>query len=99
MPLGSIFSYYCSLVTQSIMVISTLQLLLALGTKLEHVITQLAHEVAEKHVAIEGDLVVQPSDDHFWFHRPKFVLLLIHIILFQNSFELAFLFWIWVRTI
>ncbi|XP_024024648.1 MLO-like protein 1, partial [Morus notabilis] len=72
-------------------------LLLAVGTKLEHVITQLAHEVAEKHVAIEGDLVVRPSDDHFWFHRPRLVLLLIHIILFQNSFELAFFFWIWVQ--
>ncbi|KAB1218200.1 MLO-like protein 1 [Morella rubra] len=72
-------------------------LLLAVGTKLEHVISQLAHEVAEKHVAIQGALVVQPSDDHFWFHRPKLVLLLIHIILFQNSFELAFFFWIWVQ--
>ncbi|XP_062085039.1 MLO-like protein 1 [Humulus lupulus] len=72
-------------------------LLLAVGTKLEHVITQLAHEVAEKHVAIEGDLVVKPSDDHFWFHRPRLILLLIHLILFQNSFELAFFFWIWVQ--
>ncbi|KAK4270038.1 hypothetical protein QN277_023124 [Acacia crassicarpa] len=71
-------------------------LLLAVGTKLEHVIIQLAHEVAEKHAAIEGELVVQPSDDHFWFHRPHFVLFLIHFILFQNSFEIAFFFWIWV---
>uniref|UniRef100_A0A5B7BRG2 MLO-like protein n=1 Tax=Davidia involucrata TaxID=16924 RepID=A0A5B7BRG2_DAVIN len=72
-------------------------LLLAVGAKLEHVITQLAHEVAEKHGAIQGDLVVKPSDDHFWFHRPQIVLILIHIILFQNSFELAFFFWIWVQ--
>ncbi|XP_038874921.1 MLO-like protein 1 [Benincasa hispida] len=72
-------------------------LLLAVGTKLEHVITQLAHEVAEKHVAIEGDLVVQPSDDHFWFQRPRFVLFLIHFILFQNAFEIGFFFWIWVQ--
>lgn len=72
-------------------------LLLAVGAKLEHVITQLAHEVAEKHVAIEGDLVVQPSDDHFWFHRPRIVLLLIHFILFQNAFEIAFFFWILVQ--
>lgn len=72
-------------------------LLLAVGTKLEHVIIQLAHEIAEKHVAIAGALVVQPSDDHFWFHRPRIVLLLIHIILFQNSFELAVFFWIWVQ--
>ncbi|KAI8016518.1 MLO-like protein 1 [Camellia lanceoleosa] len=72
-------------------------LLLAVGTKLEHVISQLAHEVAEKHVAIEGELVVQPSDDHFWFHRPRIVLYLIHFILFQNAFEIAFFFWIWVQ--
>ncbi|XP_017619994.1 MLO-like protein 1 isoform X1 [Gossypium arboreum] len=72
-------------------------LLLAVGTKLEHVITQLAHEVAEKHVAIEGELVVQPSDDHFWFNKPRIVLFLIHFILFQNAFEIAFFFWIWVQ--
>ena len=72
-------------------------LLIAVGTKLEHVITQLAHEVAEKHIAIEGDLVVTPSDDHFWFHRPRIVLFLIHFILFQNSFEIAFFFWIWLQ--
>lgn len=73
-------------------------LLLALGTKLEHVITQLAHEVAEKHSAIEGDLVVKPSDDHFWFGRPRIVLYLIHFILFQNAFEIAFFFWILVSS-
>ncbi|XP_022875162.1 MLO-like protein 1 isoform X1 [Olea europaea var. sylvestris] len=72
-------------------------LLLAVGTKLEHVIIQLAHEVAEKHVAIEGELVVQPSDNHFWFHRPHVVLFLIHFILFQNAFEIAFFFWIWAQ--
>ncbi|KAK7277422.1 hypothetical protein RIF29_18574 [Crotalaria pallida] len=71
-------------------------LLIAVGTKLEHVITELAHEVAEKHAAIEGELVVRPSDDHFWFHRPQIVLFLIHFILFQNAFEIAIFFWIWV---
>ncbi|KAL6010950.1 MLO-like protein 1 [Asimina triloba] len=69
-------------------------LLLAVGTKLEHVITQLAHEVAEKHTTIEGGLVVKPSDEHFWFSRPKIVLHLIHFILFQNAFEIAYFFWI-----
>ncbi|GAB4841575.1 MLO-like protein 1 [Ancistrocladus abbreviatus] len=57
-------------------------LLLAVGTKLEHVIAQLAHE---------------PSDDHFRFNRPQIVLFLIHFILFQNAFEIAYLFWIWVQ--
>ncbi|ONI22107.1 hypothetical protein PRUPE_2G107600 [Prunus persica] len=72
-------------------------LLLAVGAKLQHVITQLAHEVAEKHIAVEGELIVQPSDEHFWFGKPKFVLFLIHFILFQNAFEMAFFFWIWVQ--
>lgn len=72
------------------------QLLLAVGTKLEHIITDLAHEVAEKHVAVEGDLVVRPSDDLFWFQSPRLVLFLIHFILFQNSFEIAFFFFILV---
>ncbi|XP_006655330.1 MLO-like protein 1 [Oryza brachyantha] len=69
-------------------------LLLAVGTKLEHVIAQLAHDVAEKNSAIEGDLVVKPSDDHFWLGKPRIVLYLIHFILFQNAFEIAFFFWI-----
>ncbi|KAL9302740.1 MLO-like protein 15 [Arabidopsis thaliana] len=69
-------------------------LLLAVGTKLEHIITDLAHEVAEKHIAVEGDLVVRPSDDLFWFQSPRLVLFLIHFILFQNSFEIAYFFFI-----
>ncbi|KAI0515719.1 MLO-like protein 1 [Dendrobium catenatum] len=69
-------------------------LLFTVGTKLEHIITQLAHDVAEKNTAIEGDLVVKPSDDHFWFHRPRIVLFLIHLILFQNAFEIAYFFFI-----
>ncbi|CAN7021026.1 unnamed protein product [Brassica oleracea var. botrytis] len=72
-------------------------LLLAVGMKLEHIITDLAHEVAEKHIAVEGDLVVRPSDDLFWFKSPRLVLFLIHFILFQNSFELAFIFFIFAQ--
>ncbi|XP_019166925.1 PREDICTED: MLO-like protein 1 [Ipomoea nil] len=72
-------------------------LVIAVGTKLQHVIIQLAHEVAEKHAAIEGELVVHPSDDHFWFHRPRIILYLLHFILFQNAFEIAFFFLIWTE--
>ncbi|CAL4893617.1 unnamed protein product [Urochloa decumbens] len=71
-----------------------LVLLLAVGTKLEHVIAQLAYDVAARHTAIEGDLVVNPSDEHFWFGQPRIVLHLIHFILFQNAFQLSFFFWI-----
>ncbi|XP_044964165.1 MLO-like protein 1 isoform X1 [Hordeum vulgare subsp. vulgare] len=71
-------------------------MLLVVGSKMEHIITELAYEVAQKHTAIRGDLVVAPSDDFFWFHRPKLVLLLIHVVLFQNAFEIAFFFWLLV---
>lgn len=75
------------------------QILLAIGTKLEHIITQSAHEITEQQLAIEGGLVVNPSDDHFWFHQPRIVLYLIHFIIFQNAFEIAIFFWIWVSNI
>lgn len=73
------------------------QLLLAVGTKLEHIIFELAHEVAQRHVAVQGELLVKPSDHHFWFNKPRLVLVLIHIILFQNAFEIAVFFWMLVR--
>ncbi|XP_028763085.1 MLO-like protein 1 [Neltuma alba] len=59
-------------------------LLLAVGTKLEHVLMLLVRGVDASN-----------ADNHFWVHRPSFVLLLIHFILFRNSFEIAFFFWIW----
>ncbi|KAL9162751.1 hypothetical protein ABFS82_07G113800 [Erythranthe guttata] len=71
-------------------------LLLIVGTKLEHIITELAQEVAQRHVAVTGELVVKPSDHHFWFRKPRLVLILIHILLFQNSFEIAIFFWMLV---
>ncbi|GAA0146779.1 hypothetical protein LIER_06651 [Lithospermum erythrorhizon] len=72
-------------------------LLLLVGTKLEHIITQLAVEVAQRHVVVAGDLEVTPSDEHFWFRTPQLVIVLIHIILFQNSFEIGFFFFILVQ--
>jgi hypothetical protein len=40
--------------------------------------------------------LVRPRDDLFWFNRPQLLLYLIHFILFQNAFELAFFFWLLV---
>ncbi|KAL0289515.1 UNVERIFIED_CONTAM: MLO-like protein 13 [Sesamum calycinum] len=71
-----------------------LALLLIVGAKLEHIITELAQDAAERAGDAEGTRV-RPSDELFWFHRPAIVLYLIHFILFQNSFEIAFFFWIW----
>ncbi|KAJ4749588.1 MLO-like protein [Rhynchospora pubera] len=70
----------------------SLVILLVVGAKLDHIIVELAHELAEKHVALDGELV-SPSD-LFWFGRPKILLPFIHFILFQNAFEIAYFFWI-----
>ncbi|XP_057978158.1 MLO-like protein 13 [Malania oleifera] len=68
-------------------------LLLLVGAKLEHIITQLAEDVnIERSTGEHG--AVKPSDKHFWFGRPSIVFYSIHFILFQNSFEIAFFFWI-----
>ncbi|XP_013600609.1 PREDICTED: MLO-like protein 13 isoform X1 [Brassica oleracea var. oleracea] len=68
-------------------------LLLMVGTKLENIISSLAVDVCEKRNRGE-QAVITPSDELFWFHRPEIVLQLVHFILFQNSFEIAFFFWI-----
>nr|ACN85306.1 Mlo family protein [Oryza ridleyi] len=76
-------------------------LLLVVGAKLEHIITRLAQEAAaaslsdESHKT-EGGPNIKPSKEHFWFGKPEIVLHLIHFILFQNSFEIGFFFWVLV---
>ncbi|MQM10835.1 hypothetical protein Taro_043732, partial [Colocasia esculenta] len=76
-----------------------LVLLLAVGAKLENIITRLAQDAATQIKDDAGLVGVKPSDEHFWFHRPSIVLYLIHFILFQNSFEIAFFFWIFVSKV
>ncbi|RLN12666.1 MLO-like protein 13 [Panicum miliaceum] len=70
-------------------------LLLIVGAKLEHIITRLAQEAAAS-LSNETEEVpkIKPSKEHFWFHKPGLVLHLIHFILFQNSFEIGFFFWV-----
>lgn len=71
-----------------------LALLLLIGTKLEHIITEMAYEVASKQAAVDaGEIAMDPDDNLFWFHRPRILLILIHFILFQNAFEFAYFFW------
>ncbi|KAI3990353.1 hypothetical protein MKX01_020412 [Papaver californicum] len=70
-------------------------LLLVVGAKLEHIITQLAEEISGNTPSDNAAVAVKPSDKHFWFSRPDIVFYLIHFILFQNAFEIAFFFWIW----
>ncbi|XP_062156015.1 LOW QUALITY PROTEIN: MLO-like protein 12 [Alnus glutinosa] len=68
--------------------------LLLVGTKLLQVnITKMGLRIQERADVIKGMPVVQPGDDLFWLGRPRFLLLLINFVLFQNAFQLAFLAW------
>ena len=58
-------------------------MILAVGTKLEAIITRMAVEITERHAVVQGMPVVQVSDKHFWFSWPQLVLYLIHFVLFQ----------------
>ncbi|KAL7154506.1 hypothetical protein ABFS83_03G006200 [Erythranthe nasuta] len=68
--------------------------ILAVGTKLQSIITQMAIEIQEKHAVIQGIPLVQVSDRHFWFSKPTLVLHLIHLTLFLNAFEITYFIWI-----
>ncbi|XP_059455810.1 MLO-like protein 6 isoform X2 [Corylus avellana] len=68
-------------------------IILLVGTKLQVIITKMGLRIQERGDVIKGTPVVQPGDDLFWFGRPRFLLFLIHFVLFQNAFQLAFFAW------
>ncbi|CAI9115194.1 OLC1v1016033C1 [Oldenlandia corymbosa var. corymbosa] len=68
--------------------------ILAVGTKLQAIITQMAVEITERHAVVQGIPLVQVSDRHFWFGKPDFILHLLHLTLFQNAFEITYFVWI-----
>ncbi|KAF8409899.1 hypothetical protein HHK36_002417 [Tetracentron sinense] len=70
-------------------------LILAVGTKLQAIITKMALEIQERHAVVQGIPLVQVSDKHFWFGRPQLILFLIHFTLFQNAFQITYFLWIW----
>ncbi|KAL0844576.1 hypothetical protein Bca101_017822 [Brassica carinata] len=49
--------------------------------------------IQDKGDVVKGAPVVEPGDDLFWFGRPRFILFLIHLVLFTNAFQLAFFVW------
>jgi hypothetical protein len=65
--------------------LSCMQVILAVGTKLQAIIAMMAIEITERHTVIQGMPVVKLSDDHFWFRKPRFVFQLIHFASFQVS--------------
>uniref|UniRef100_A0A2P2KHL1 MLO-like protein n=2 Tax=Rhizophora mucronata TaxID=61149 RepID=A0A2P2KHL1_RHIMU len=70
-------------------------IILAVGTKLQAILTRMAIEITERHAVVQGMPLVQGSDKYFWFGRPYLVLHLIHFALFQNAFQITYFFWIW----
>lgn len=76
-----------------------MQIILLVGTKLQVIITKMGLRIQERGEVVKGVPVVQLGDDLFWFNRPRLVLYLIHFVLFQNAFQLAFFAWTWVRKL
>ncbi|XP_043690739.1 MLO-like protein 12 [Telopea speciosissima] len=68
-------------------------IILLVGTKLQVIITKMGLRIQEKGEVVKGFPVVEPGDDLFWFNNPRLVLYLIHFVLFQNAFQLAFFAW------
>ncbi|GAB2283519.1 MLO-like protein 4 [Dionaea muscipula] len=67
-------------------------LVILVGTKLEHVVSKLALEIAEPTNPSPG-AQFKPRDELFWFGKPEIMLKLIQFITFQNSFEMAGFIW------
>ncbi|GAB4836465.1 hypothetical protein Ancab_001376 [Ancistrocladus abbreviatus] len=65
------------------------------GAKLQVIITKMGLKIQERGDVIQGTPVVQTGDDLFWLNRPRLMLFLIHFVLFQNAFQLAFLVFTW----
>lgn len=72
-----------------------LLIILAVGTKLQAILTSMALEITERHAVVQGIPLVQGSDGYFWFSQPRLVLHLLHFTLFQNAFEITYFLWIW----
>ncbi|CAK9136151.1 unnamed protein product [Ilex paraguariensis] len=69
--------------------------LLLVGAKLQVIITKMGLRIQARGEVVKGTPVVEPGDDLFWFNRPRLILFLIHFVLFQNAFQLAFFVWSW----
>ncbi|KAL3583902.1 hypothetical protein D5086_014963 [Populus alba] len=63
-------------------------IILAVGTKLQAILTMMALEITDRHAVVQGMPLVQGSDKYFWFGRPQLLIHLIHFALFQYSFGL-----------
>lgn len=60
-----------------------LKIALLAGTKLQVIITKMHLDSCKESSVIKGTLLVKPSDEYFWFHRPEWLLHILQIILIQ----------------
>ncbi|KAL5752291.1 hypothetical protein ACOSP7_022474 [Xanthoceras sorbifolium] len=72
-----------------------LVILLIVGAKLETIIMEMAQQIEDRTSVVKGAPIVEPSNSFFWFNRPHLILFLIHLTLFQNSYQMAYFLWIW----
>ncbi|KAM0003229.1 hypothetical protein Hdeb2414_s0293g00859181 [Helianthus debilis subsp. tardiflorus] len=72
-----------------------LVIILAVGTKLQAILTKMALDITERHPVVQEIPLVQASDNYFWFSKPSLMLHLIHFVLFQNAFQITYFLWIW----
>ncbi|KAH9619984.1 hypothetical protein KSS87_010815 [Heliosperma pusillum] len=72
----------------SFVIFLLLNAILAIGTKLQCILTKMALEITERHTVIQGIPLVQGSDTYFWFSNPRLILHLLHFSLFQYEFGL-----------
>lgn len=66
--------------------------ILIVGADLQMIITKMGLRIQDRGVVM-GAPVVEPGDDLFWFNRPRLLLFIIHLVLFQNAFQLAHFAW------
>ncbi|KAH6801676.1 hypothetical protein C2S51_033122 [Perilla frutescens var. frutescens] len=69
--------------------------ILLIGTEFQVIITKMGISILERGDVIKGTPMVQPGDNLFWFSRPRLILFLIHFVLFENAFQIAFFTWSW----
>ncbi|XP_047969055.1 MLO-like protein 6 isoform X3 [Salvia hispanica] len=74
-----------------------LAIILLVGAKLQVIITKMGTRILERGDVVMGSPVVHPSDDLFWFNRPRLILSLIHFVLFENAFQIALFAWSWLK--
>ncbi|KAJ6913720.1 hypothetical protein NC651_016069 [Populus alba x Populus x berolinensis] len=74
-----------------------LMIVLVVGAKLEVIVAKMAFRIDDKSCVSRGTPLVQPNDNLFWFGQPRFVLVLIHFVLFVNAFEFAFFIWVAIQ--